>query len=648
MSNHSENRLIDEDEIRAAMKPWRPNDEVFTAAVNARIDAKASQSNEVSLQQDRRSEDRTASGNSAVAASLPPIHLLLGATGLSSSKVSFAALSLVNKIFAVLAMPFACFLMVGLTVSGIMRINAAQNQQEDPVADDDKLAAATNAWWNRYGRFARLVFGVTLVAGFIGWTTPLLILLFGSGVVAVSLVVHLAKENLADRRAIGGSLVAGLGLVGQISGMFTRGVSEHWLDQHLVTAVLFGGAFLIAAVIGPPHFKQRSAGSHKRRRKLLFVPIGLGVVAMGLLAYLLNSATPFWGMLAVVIVFAAIQKMGIADRAFHAGFRITAVVIGLVVVGFLTQTLWRPLSTADVRSYAELFQDRRAASWLTLLGPAVWLQESEVEYDRAIPRDSFERDLETEALPRPFMLTIGVRTGLLNPKSLLGTPEVNKQRESLFNRFSVDNPITSIEQYYYAVAAISMDPKLSDSDRDFLASRLMATWEYICGIEDRFLELDRVLMVTELLERLDRPVDLERRTKDVHRWLPQMQQLEARFFLRDGGFRRYSMSWGCDFRSTIAALQLMDRYGAPDSIDWGGLRSYLRPSSMDRFLINESVLTKVGRDRLNALTDAPKPTVQGFLLREAPLWLAMLLVVLSVYATLSAPLPVEQAGQSTQ
>ena len=102
------------------------------------------------------------------------------------------------------------------------------------------------------------------------------------------------------------------------------------------------------------------------------------------------------------------------------------------------------------------------------------------------------------------------------------------------------------------------------------------------------------------------------------------------------------MSIGCDRMSTIPALQLMDRFGAPAGFDWGALRSYLRPSSSDHALINQAILTKVARERLNALNDAPQPTIKDYLIREVPLALALMLVVLAFYATLSAPLPVAE------
>lgn len=641
MSNQSNIELIDEDEIRTALRPWRPNVDAFARGVRELIAEKSADPNKIDLNRRSSTEDGLALSESRdlqIAASVTPIQLLLGGTGLSSTKASFATLSVVNKIFAVLAMPFACFLMIGVTLVGMLRIHFAQKNQQKPTEDLNKLDVATKAWWRRYGWIAGLIYAATLFAPFYGRMTPLLILLFGSGVAAVSMVVHLAKENLASRRAIGGFCAAAMGILGSASGSFAR-IGEHWLDQHLVSAVLFGGALLIGALIGPPHFKRIVTAGDSR----MWLALSAIIVCLSVgLAYYIGSIFPLVAVAVWAITMAIFLWMHKARRTTHLIFWIAVLSFIFAGVGFHTQTLWRPLSTADVRSYVESFQARRSASWNTLQGPAVWLKENGIQYDQARLRESFERDLKDADLLRVFMLTTGVRTGLLDPQNLIDTEDVIEQRKSLFGRFSKDRYISSLGQYYFAIAAIAADPVFSDSDRDILASRLMATWDKICSKNNRYFQLDEALMVAELLERIDRPAATDRMTKDVHHWLVGMQMPEPKRFQLTGGFGAYPMSIGCDRMSTIPALQLMDRFGAPAGFDWGALRSYLRPSSSDHALINQAILTKVARERLNALNDAPQPTIKDYLIREVPLALALMLVVLAFYATLSAPLPVAE------
>lgn len=242
--------LIDENEIRAALKPLRPNIAAFSFGVHRRLEMAANRLNDVQRQSVSDNSKPRQSDWLRIAASFAPIPLLSRNFDSNIAPISFTAVSLGKKLVIFLAFPFLCFFMIGLTALGMLRIRAAQKGQIASDVDTELARRATSQWWMRYGGIAAVVFITTLVAPFLGWTTPLMIAIVCSGFAAVYFVRALAKENLVERSLIGGMCVAGLGLLGQLSQTFSSH-SIQVLDPNLVTGVLFAGAFMIASFVRP-------------------------------------------------------------------------------------------------------------------------------------------------------------------------------------------------------------------------------------------------------------------------------------------------------------------------------------------------------------------------------------------------------------
>ncbi len=259
MNQSTGERLIDEHEIRAALRPWRPDRQSFADGVRNRVEAAVKQRSDAHWNDSASASDPRPSEWLRIAASFIPIHLLGRSFDTSVAPISFAAISLGKKVVVVLAFPFLCFLMIGLTVIGMMRIRALQHDQGSASIDIEQARQATAQWWKRYGWIAAIVFTGALLAPFFGWSMPLMVALVCSGFAAVSLVRTLAKENLVDRTVVGGSCVAGLGILGQLSATFANMSSSQFLDPYLVTGVLFSGSFMIGALLRPPAWTGQGA-----------------------------------------------------------------------------------------------------------------------------------------------------------------------------------------------------------------------------------------------------------------------------------------------------------------------------------------------------------------------------------------------------
>ena len=176
-----------------------------------------------------------------------------------------------------------------------------------------------------------------------------------------------------------------------------------------------------------------------------------------------------------------------------------------------------------------------------------------------------------------------------------------------------------------------MPAQLNESERDFLASRLLVT---LAQLEPRRNLLSDALAVTQLLELIERPVDYETFRPHVHEWLSAFQRNQNQLGLRVGGFANSSKLEFSDPTATADAVELMEYFGVPESVDITSLRSYLRPERTDHWLIRQSAIRVSTRHRLDRLPDVQAVSWWDYLRYERSLWMTILFVMLCIYVVM--------------
>lgn len=636
--------LIDENEIRAALKPLRPDVAAFSSGVHRRLEMAANRLNEAQLPWMIDNSKSEQSDWLRIAASFAPIHLLSRNVESNIAPISFAAVSLGKKLVIVLAFPFLCFFMVGLTAIGILKIRAAQKGQIPSDIDTEQARRATSQWWIRYGWIAAVIFITTLVAPFLGWTTPLMIALVCSGFAAVSFVRALAKENLVERSLIGGMCVAGLGLLGQLSQTFSSH-SAQVLDPNLVTGFLFAGAFMIASFVRPLAWDRPTDkyGLGKWTRVGLIAFLMINVCGLTYLAWALESYIVLIGIAIVVTAIAFV----FANRRFRPSITRLPIVGGLLISGLImavsTQSYWRGVTASSIRTYVESFDGSQLGLWDDWTDAAKWLDETGERFDKQLVAQHFQQELDGNPQTHDWMLTAAVRSSLLSGAEMGSYSDIPADRKRLVDQQYIEQPIENLKGDYYRIAAIAVDQELSAADKDVLTHRLMVNWNQLASSDFDYDRLKSALLVTELINRLDGNVQLKQRTSDVHRWLLSNQITEPSPFRSGGGFYITQQAPDSDRRATLAAISLMETYGVPPALDLMQLRSYLRPNFLYDITAFDYVPKMIAREKLNHLSDARPLTAMGYLGTDLPLWLSILLVLLLGYATLSSPVRPSQA-----
>lgn len=635
--------LIDESEIRAALQPLRFDRHAFAVGVRKRIDV-ATQSEQDSNQISMfKATDSRESDWLRIAASFVPIQLLGRNLGSSITPISFAAISVGKKLIVVLAFPFICFLMVGLTVLGMVRIRAAQNEQVDANFDIEEANRVTKQWWKRYGWIAVIVFAGTLSAPFLGWTTPLVIAFVSSGFAAVSLVLALAKENLIERSLIGGMCVAGLGLLGQASQSLTNlsSNSSQILDPNLVTGVLFGGAVFISFWVKPLAWTKSGdlQALAKYQREMLMIWLVINVAVLASLAYFLTSILPVIGIAFEVAIvaygFSALQHQIVFGSSICRLAIRSIILLTLSLV--CTQSYWRGVSESDIRKHVESFDGNyRLGTWDDWADAAKFLNKLG-GFDKPVSLMHFQQDLERNPQTRGWMLSAATRSELLTDSELQSYVDRQIDRARLTDLSFADAPINYIQSEYTHIVALSASGELTGAEQSILAKRLMATWNQLGSSDFDYSRLRNSLWLTELFLRLAPEFEINQRTKDVHRWLVSHQVTKPPTFHIGGGFVASEQLRDSDRRTTVAAISLMEVYGVPTPLSISQLRSYLRPNFIYDFHAYDYVPKKLAREGLNRLPQLPRLSIVDYVQSESLLWLSILLVLLLAYATQSSP-----------
>src|SRR5213595_904574 len=133
---------------------------------------------------------------------------------------------------------------------------------------------------------------------------------------------------------------------------------------------------------------------------------------------------------------------------------------------------------------------------------------------------------------------------------------------------------------------------------------------------DPHVVLETALRVTQLLDVIGRPIDIDRYRGQIHDLLRKFESKDAAWSFVAGGFVKYlrrseaKRSWignPGSLDATVYAVELMEIYGIPDGIDLTRLRSFLRPLAA-RTLSDERWIAAATRNELNRLPGIAQPT----------------------------------------
>ncbi|MFT5302793.1 MAG: hypothetical protein ACI814_003610 [Mariniblastus sp.] len=643
MKTNDSNSLMDESEIRAALSFLRIDRDAFGHGVQQRVKqtvVRPVRTDDASL------KDR--GGLLRIAASILPVNLLGANT--TVSQTSLAAMGVFQKAIAFLALPAISFLMIAVTIFGSFRIRGAQQSQSLPEADVARMNESVSLWWRRYGWIAAIVFALTLVAPFRGWTTPLLLLFMASAIGTASIVTTLGRAGLVDRNVIGGYCNAMLGILGSASMTLGYTNNTQLLDPHLVVATFYAGtAFLILFVNTSAMRSGLDAKPKVSKQNVFLVLAGFVCLLVLVVMWFIIPAHLRYFVAIFAIGALALGATKLRNSSFWPATngivgRGVGLIILAAVTAFFGQTLWRPIGNSTLVRYAETFEPELVGQWSYWQSTARWLRDQGINYDHSAVQARWLETWDADESNRNYLLNHAVSTGLILPPEVIETKEFKATTQRLLSIRSANTQISGVDIYEYVIVMLAEEGALTNEQRNHLAGRLLATWRSLN--DDRIQEpLGGIATtITNLLSLIDRPLAEAERKADVSRWLDEYQVVKSRRFSRSGGFRPYSTSNYSDLMATENAVRLMQHYGIHDTVDVLALRAFLRPASSDRRLMGTASVRASVRKRLDQIPGISQPSLWDYIRLNQSLWFAILLVGLCIYATLGSPQILKEAN----
>jgi hypothetical protein len=581
--------LVPESEVREALSAFRVDAIQFEEGVRARVAARATSA--LSSNGVMASGKRPSAALQAAAAFLP-LEILSGGQ-LTGAALRLAPATGVKKLLGLLAFPaVSLFLLVGATIFSVAKIRGIQKKPSLAPTDDKALSAATTKWWRDHKLGVIAVFAVSLILSLFGLTW----LLFLGYIVSLGMLTvmlnSLAKVGLGNRVIVGQSCAMALVFLGQMSGISGIGDQDlRLIDQGVTSALFWLGVIVVWLVVVGSQWRQdpaaRSSGLHRAQR---YAVLGFAIIVLPLVGWFLNPI------------------------------------------------LW-PATPARIVAYVESFERARfsTASWREWEIVASWTVDEQLNPDFTRPRKLLAAEIAGEQ--NPFILGDAFRVGLVKPPQIEQLREYPKQRRMLLDdksRAPVDRPIQSIEQTDWVIRAALMRDDVMAEQRDYLEQRLLATLE--AEFTSPYSTLKTPLRVTQLLQAIGRPVDVDRYRERMHEMLLSFHSTHGGGFQPAGGFRDYhNVLVPGSLDATNCAVELMAVYGIPEKLDVNWVRCYLRPqwSQFSPY----KWMAAVTRDRLNDLPGVTRPTWLQLAYYERSLLAAMVLIGLSVYATAISPMP---------
>ncbi len=570
--------LVSEEDLRSLLRPFQTDAAQFEADVMARLQVVS-----------QRQVDDPLAGVSRLfrsAAAYLPLAVLPGCKATNVLPLGFA-----GQCLGILAFPaISLFVLIGATVLSLLKISQVRTSTDESMNAPLPEQEAIRQWWYDNKRGAVAVFLVSLGLAFVGATWILFLAYIVSFGILLIVLTSLAKRGLGNRHVVGVSCGMGLMFLGQLAAFPEIGSREiHFLDQSLITAVLMIGALLLI-MIG-----RLNCTLNDYARSLRW-PLGL----------------------------------------------LTAAIVVPIVTWMSSSIIW-PVSQDQIRKYVEGFDHAlyQAVSWERWEIVTERAQQTQTDLDLTRPRRLFEQEIE--GAQNPFVLGTGIRTGLMSIDQSHRLKDYQRRLRSLVDVSDGLPPlqITSVEQLDWVIRTAIAQKDLTPREQNLLAQRLRVTLEKQLS-EDSYVTLKTLLCVTRLLDLVDHPSSCDPFKERVHQLLKRFHTTHGGGFQFAGGFKTY-LNWegGAwlqqpgSLESTASAIGLMERYGAPEGLDWNWVRAFLRPSSYrrpDDRLIAASLL-----ERLDHVPGITRPTWMEWLYFERTLLAAVLLVGLSLFATLIQP-----------
>lgn len=653
--------LVSESDLRAALRPHRVDANEFEAGIQARIEAGV-----VPLQDKSLEEDDPLL---TVAATFIPCPLITGGK-MAGGGAKLSSLTLAQKLLGYAALPaISLFLLLGATLFSARKIHKVQKENQSDISDASEMQAAARQWWrsHRWGAFT--VFAAVLILPMIGATWLLFLLLLASFGLLLYFLSSFARRGIGNRLLIAQSCLSGLILLSMAMQNTYGGLSEiHFVDQKLIAAVLLLGTLILLPIVitsiarlgGREAFESKQKSPHWLVILCSFlIPNVLFLIVLYPFRKPVYNQPTFFGgygwlffaiMIAVqvsAVIWAIVRRSRKAPVAQYLARPewipgVLYVCITCPLLLWLTNTIWWPATPARILHYVEAFEQGPYPSitfrhWEI---PARWTIEQGLHPDLSRARKVLDNEIVHDKSQLNFTLGSAFRVGLVRPDQIKTLPDLEQKQRSLLPETSSRKPqqITSLDQYAWVFYALAESDQLTPEDRDFLEQRLLVTLENpVVKTSDM---LETALLVTQLLEVIDRPIDRDRYRKQVHEWLREFHSKQTHSFQIAGGFERHR-GVSASMLATSDAVELMQIYGVPEDLDLNWVRSYLRPLYFRP--TSDKWIAAVTLDRLNNLPGVTQPTLFEWLYYERSLVAAMLLVVLCLYATLSSPLPEVEA-----
>ena len=281
--------LVSEDDLRAALRPYRVDPGMFESVVRARVSDSLS-----------HSDDRLASLSLAQrsAAAFLPLEII------AAGHMPAAAFRLVPamgayKLLGYIAFPaISLFVLLGATVFSISKIRRIRDESSSAAVDEKVLRENTKQWWhdNQWGVWS--VFIASVAMAWLGATW----LLFLGYIVSLGLLVFvltgLARIGLGNRLMVCQSCVIGLAFLGQLAGFPGIGDDDiHIVDQALIVPLFFSGAFVVTLIMVCSTIgSHRPAGGWGKKTRPIAPVVAFAVFLVPLTVWYMNPilwpATP--------------------------------------------------------------------------------------------------------------------------------------------------------------------------------------------------------------------------------------------------------------------------------------------------------------------------------------------------------------------
>ncbi|WP_339730483.1 hypothetical protein [uncultured Gimesia sp.] len=649
--------LVSESDLRAALRPHQVDANEFEAGIRVRMEAGV-----VPLQDDFLNVDDPML---TIAATFIPCPLITGGK-IVGGGTKLSSLTLAQKLLGYAALPaISLFLLIGATFFSARKIHKVQQENQSDINDAQEMQAAAQQWWRSHRLGAFTVFAAVLILPMIGATWLLFLLLLASFGLLLYFLSSFARYGIGNRLLIAQSCLSGLLLLsmtmqntyGALSGI-------HFVDQKLITAVLLLGTLILLPIVitsmarlgGRAAFESKQKAPHWLVILCSFlIPNVLFLIVLYPFRKPVDNQPTFFGgygwwffaiMIAVqvsAVIWAIVGRFRKAPVAQHVARAewipgVLYVCITLPFLLWLSNTIWWPATPTRILHYVEAFEQGPYPSitfrhWEI---PARWTIEQGLHPDLSRARKVLDNEIATDQDLLTFTLGSAFRVGLVRPDQIKTLPDIEQKWQSLLPETSSRKPrrITSLNQYAWVFYALAESDQLSSEDRDFLEQRLLVTLENPAIKTSDMLET--ALLVTQLLEVIDRPINRDRYREQVHGWLLEFHSTQTHYYQIAGGFEKHQ-GVSASMLATSDAVELMQIYGVPENLDLNWVRSYLRPLYFRP--TSDKWIAAVTLDRLNNLPGVAQPTLFEWLYYERSLLAAMLLVVLCVYATLSSPLP---------